>query len=298
METKQISKAEVPASVAQLAEQVAADGGQVLCIYREPVGNHWQIFALLPLKLIVPTPFQRDISRAHAERLQKVIKKLDRFIDPIVAVRSRDGRYWTPNGNHRREALVKLKAEYAPVILVSDQDVAFKILALNTEKAHNLKEKSLEVIRMYRALVADFPLKTEVDFAFEFEQAHFITLGLLYERHPRAAFGVFSPILSRVDSFMPEKLSKAIVERDRRADLVDVASDRLTKVTERLKKRGVNHPYVKNFLVARCNPLTRARKHLPDFDTAFLKLKECLEKFDTSNISLEDIARVAGIAEQ
>ncbi len=36
-----------------------------------------------------------------------------------------------------------------------DSEVAFKILALNTEKAHNLKEKSLETIRMERAQQQD-----------------------------------------------------------------------------------------------------------------------------------------------
>src|SRR5262245_20598945 len=140
-----------PQAVTQLMSQVEEDGGEVLATYREPVGNHWQVFALIPLDLLDPTPFQRDISRTHAERLLKVIKKIDRFVDPIVAVRADDGRYWTPNGNHRRQALVKLKAEAVPVILIPDQEIAFKILALNTEKAHNLKEKSLEVIRMYRA---------------------------------------------------------------------------------------------------------------------------------------------------
>jgi len=33
-----------------------------------------------------------------------------------------------------------------PAILVPEAEVAFQILALNTEKAHNLKEKSLEVV--------------------------------------------------------------------------------------------------------------------------------------------------------
>jgi ParB family chromosome partitioning protein len=298
MESNSINEAEVPLSVTQLAEQVEADGGQLLSIYREPVGGRWQIFALLPISLIDPTPFQRDISRAHAERLKQIIKKLDRFIDPIVVVRNENGRYWTPNGNHRREALIKLKVKFAPVILVPDQSVAFKILALNTEKAHNLKEKSLEVIRMYRALADASPSKSEEDFAFEFEEAYYITLGLLYERHPRFVGGAFSPILRRVDKFMPDKLSQAIIERDRRADLVDAASDRLTQVAERLKKRGINHPYLKNFLVARSNPLTRARKRLPDFDTTFSKLAQCLENFDTSTVTLEEIARAAVAAEQ
>jgi ParB family chromosome partitioning protein len=282
-----------PASVVELAAQVESDGGRVIGTYKEPVGGHWQIFALLPLDKLDATPFQRDISRTHAERLQKVIKKLDRFIDPVVAVRAEDGRYWTPNGNHRRQALVKLKAEFVPVILVPDPQVAYKILALNTEKAHNLKEKSLEVIRMYRTLAEVSPSRTEESFAFEFEEPYYITLGLLYEIHPRFSGSVFAPILRRVDAFLPGKLARAVEEREKRAKLVDAVNDLLTDAVARLKKRGINHPYVKNFIVARCNPLTRARKKLPDFDTALTKLEESLKKFDVAAIRQEDIARAS-----
>ena len=63
-----------------------------------------------------------------------------------------DGQYWTPNGNHRLQALKKLGVKTMMALLVPDPKVAFKILALNTEKAHNLREKSLETIRMARAL--------------------------------------------------------------------------------------------------------------------------------------------------
>ena len=81
-----------------------------------------------------------------------MVKKIDRFVDPAVVMSPRAGVYWTPNGNHRRTVLTKLKCKVIPAILVPEPEVAFQILALNTEKAHNLKEKSLEVIRMYRGL--------------------------------------------------------------------------------------------------------------------------------------------------
>ena len=91
-------------------------------------------------------------------------------------VRQGDG-YWTPNGNHRLQALTKLGAKTVVALLVPDSDVAFKILALNTEKAHNLREKSLETIRMERALADTAAAKTETGFAFEFDQPSFLTLG-------------------------------------------------------------------------------------------------------------------------
>jgi ParB family transcriptional regulator, chromosome partitioning protein len=286
-------KGEPSKAVLELAEQVLADGGTALAIYREPVGDAWQIFALLPLEQVHPTPYQRDLSPTHAKRLREIIKRLDRFIDPVVVVRHGPGEYWTPNGNHRRDALQKLKAKHIPVILIPEPEVAFQILALNTEKAHNLKEKSLEVIRMFRGLMEEEPRKAEEDFAFQFEEAHLITLGLLYEKYPRLSGSVHAPILRRVDKFLKLTFPNAYEERQRRAGMVETADKLLTDVVARLKRRGINHPYVKNFVMARCNPLTRARKTLPGFDQTWEKVHAALEKFDVDKIRTEDIARAA-----
>jgi len=287
------AEAEPPREVLRLAEQVEADGGTALALYREPVGQAWQIFALLPLEKVEPTPYQRDLSKPHADRLREVIKRLDRFVDPVVAVAAGAGRYWTPNGNHRRAALEKLKAKFIPAILIPEAEVAFQILALNTEKAHNLKEKSLEVIRMYRGLMEQEGGKSEEAFAFQFEAPHFITLGLLYEKKPRFAGGAFAPILKRVDTFLKAGLAKAYAEREGRAGRVEAADQVLEDVVKRIKRRGITHPYVKNFVLARCNPLSRARKSLPTFEQTFEKLTAALEKFDPERIRLEDIARAA-----
>jgi len=286
-------KGEPPKAVLSLADQVEEDGGSVLALYREPVGQAWQIFALLPMDQVKPTPYQRDLSDTHAKRLREVIKKLDRFIDPIVAVRHGPQEYWTPNGNHRRDALQKLKAKHVPVILIPEPEVAFQILALNTEKAHNLKEKSLEVIRMFRGLMGQEPRKTEEDFAFQFEEPHFITLGILYEKYPRFSGSVHAPILRRVDKFLKLTLTKANEERVRRAGMVGTADTLLADVVSRLKKRGIAHPYIKNFVMARCSPLSRARKTVPTFDQTWEKVQAALEKFDVDKIRSEDVARAA-----
>ncbi len=282
-----------PEAVLALAKAVDDDGGATLAIYQEPVGEDWQLFALLPAGMVHPTPYQRDLSPAHAKRLREVIQKLDRFIDPLVAVRQAPGEYWTPNGNHRRDALQKLKAKWIPVILIPEREVAFQILALNTEKAHNLKEKSLEVIRMYRGLMEVEPKRVEEESAFQFEEAHLITLGLLYEKYPRFSGSVHAPILRRVDAFLRQTLAKAYQEREHRAEMVETADRLLNQVVARLKRRGIVHPYVKNFVMARCNPLTRARKTLPGFDQTLGKVQAALEMFDVDKIRSEDIARAA-----
>jgi ParB family chromosome partitioning protein len=282
--------------VLALAEQVERDGGCVLAIYREPVGEHWQIFCLLPLPSVEPTPYQRDLSPTHVKRLHEVVKKIDRFVDPVVIMSPGPGRYWTPNGNHRRAVLARLKAKVSPAILVPEPEVAFQILALNTEKAHNLREKSLEVIRMYRGLVEEEPQAGEEGYAFQFESAHFITLGLLYEENKRFAGGAFAPILRRVDKFLKGTFPRTLKEREARAALVRDADQALGAVVARIKKRGINHPYVKNFVLARTTPLTRQRKTLPGFEQTFTKLVENIEAFDVSKVRYEDIQRSAIMA--
>jgi ParB family chromosome partitioning protein len=282
-----------PKSVSTLLEQVEADGGRVLAVYREPVGRHWQAFCLLPLKKVAPTPYQRDLSPTHAKRLTDVVKKIDRFVDPIVVVSPEPGVYWTPNGHHRRTALQKLKADFVPAILVPEAEVAYQILALNTEKAHNLKEKSLEVIRMYRGLVEARPRTGEKDWVFQFEAAHYITLGVIYEENKRFAGGAFTPILKRVDDFLKGKLPDTLARREERAAKVRAADEVLQEVVAALKKRRISHPYVKNFVLARTTPLTRSRKSLPSFDKALDTLKANLEAFDVGAVRTDQIQRAA-----
>jgi ParB family chromosome partitioning protein len=286
----------LPEAVAALARQVEADGGQVLAGYQEPLKDAWQLFAILPLAKVQPTPYQRDLSKPHVARLQEVMKKIGRFVDPIVVVSTGPGLYWTPNGNHRREALTRLKADTIPVILIPEPEVAFQILALNTEKAHNVKERSLEVIRMYRGLRDQDGAGTEESYAFQFEAPWLITLGLLYEARPRFAGGAFAPLLRRVDKFLKQPLRKGYEERERRAALVREADDALADVVARIKKRGITHPYVKNFVLARTTPLTRARKTLPSFDQTFERLRTNLEGFDPAKVRLDEIARSAVFA--
>lgn len=287
---------EIPSELRALMERIEDEGGRALAAYREPVGDHWQVFGLLPADRVEPTPYQRDLSPTHAKRLLEVVKKVDRFVDPIVVVPAADGLYWTPNGNHRRSVLEKLKAKLVPVILIPERDVAFQILALNTEKVHNLKEKSLEVIRMYRGLLEAEPRKGEEDFTFQFEAPHLVTLGVLYEENKRFAGGAFAPLLKRVDKFLSGTFAKTLPQRVERAAKVRGADEALAGVVAALKKRGITHPFVKNYVLARTTPLTRQRKTLPSFDQTFVKLKENIESFDVSKVRYQDVQRSAVVA--
>ena len=286
--------AKEPSREAQaLAAQVERDGGRVLAVYQEPVGGHWQLFCLLPRAKCEASPYQRDLSPTHVKRLTEAVKRLDRFVDPIVAVSPRAGVYWTPNGNHRRAVLDKLRVDMVPAILVVEPEVLFEVLPLNVEKAHNLREKSLEVIRMYRALAKEEPQSTEEAWAFQFESPHFVTLGLLYEENKRFAGGAFAPILRRVDRFLKLTLPKGLEAREERADRVREADEALGAVVAKLRKRGITHPYVKNYVLARTTPLTRARKTLPSFEQTFRRLRDSLEAFDVTRVRYDEIQRSA-----
>src|SRR6266567_1196257 len=142
-------------SAIEAAEAVEKAGGCVVGLYKEPLGGHQTLLSILPIDRIEPTPFQRDLSDAHHKRLADVISKTGRFLDPVIAVLAPGGGFWTPNGRHRLEAMRRLGAKSITALVVPEREVAWQILALNTEKAHNLKERSLEVIRIYRGLVEE-----------------------------------------------------------------------------------------------------------------------------------------------
>ena len=276
----------------RLAAQVEEDGGVVLGRYNEPFGGTPLLFAALPVGKVEPTPYQRDPSDAHVKRLMGVIEKIGRFLDPIVAIREGDG-YLTPNGNHRLQALKKLGGRTIVALVVPDAEVAFKILALNTEKAHNLREKSLETIRMARAL-AKRGDGAESTFAFEFEQPAFLTLGVCYEERPRLSGGAYQSILRRVDDFLEEAMPKAIKERDRRGRKILKLDDAVSAAVDKLKAKGLTSPYLRSFVVARVNYTRFSKATSFDFDEALDKIIASAQKFNVDRIKQEDVARAGG----
>jgi len=275
-----------------LAAAVTRDGGVVLARYRDPVGSKPLLLAALPLDRVEPTPYQRDASDTHVKRLMGVIEKIGLFLDPIIAIHKDDG-YWTPNGNHRLQALKKLGFRAVTALLVPDADVAFKILALNTEKAHNLREKSLETIRMARAL-AKAGEASEQSFAFEFEQPSFLTLGVCYEARPRFSGGAYQSILRRADAFIDEPIASALKERERRGKKVLKLDDAVVAVVDQLKAKGLTSPYLKSFVVSRVNYTRFSKATSFDFDETFDKIIASAQKFNVGRIRQEDVAKAAG----
>ncbi len=293
-----LAPADVPLGEAppELAAAIGAAGGAVIGAYREPLGGHTLVFAALPVDKVEPTPFQRDVSDAHVRKLTVAMDKTRRFLDPVIAIHEGD-KFWTPNGNHRLTALKELGANAVVALVVPERKVAYQILALNIEKAHNLRERAIEVVRMYRDL-QKFDDRKESECALEFEEPLLVTLGFAYEKRPRLSGGAYGPILKKVDGWIEAPLAKASEEREKRAALVLELDDAVSEAVAKLKARGLVSPYLKAFVVARINPLRFIKGDPPPLHELFPSMAKRARGMKTDGVKVEDLARTGGAPEE
>ena len=295
-----------PEAVTATLARVQSAGGEVLASYRDPLGGNWLVLAVLPLDQLVATPFQRDLSEAHAKRLERVISEVGQFLDPVVAVPVPDtadvakgtkAAFWTPNGNHRLSALQRIGAKSVTALISPEPALAYRILALNTEKAHNLKERSLEAIRMARGLAALDPGRAESDFALELEEGALVTLGLAYEERARFAGGAYGPALRLSDPFLETGIGDALEERAGFAKRLLAIDDRVAEIITQLKERGFDSPYLRNFVVSRIRPFRPRGKPAPEREGLFAHMEEKAAKFDLAKVREGQVAKAAGAAD-
>jgi ParB family chromosome partitioning protein len=289
-------------AVAPLVQRVKDAGGAPLGAYREPLSGGPILLAALPIEAIDPTPFQRDLSPTHAKRLAQKIDESGAFLDPLIVVEGGDGRFWTPNGRHRLVAAKLIGLSTVTALVSRDASLAFKILALNTEKAHNLRDRSLEVIRMARALAASNPRAKEDAHQVEFESPAYLTLGILYEQEGRFAGSAYHPFLRRVDRFSSKTLRSALQEREGfAARLLEVETE-VRGIVEKLRQRGFRSPYLRTFVVARINPVRPARGRKSEKEqkiamgAALTKMLAAARRFDVDKVRHTDLALVAAVA--
>ncbi|MHC4414593.1 MAG: chromosome partitioning protein ParB [Planctomycetota bacterium] len=289
-------------AVRPLVAEVRAAGGAAIGAYREPFSGRPIVLASLPLKSVDPTPFQRDLSPTHTKRLAEKIEESGSFLDPLIVVLGSDGRLWTPNGRHRLAAAKVLGLRQVTALVSPDADLAFRILALNTEKAHNLKDRSLEVIRMARELARRRPRAKEVSFSAEFEAPELLTLGIVYEDNGRFAGGAYRPFLRKVDRFSDGTLPASLRRRaDYAARLVEI-DVRVKAIIAKLQQRGFKSPYLRTYVVARINPV---RFHRPKkgetkppmaIPAALTRMAASARKFNLDSVRPGDLALVAAVA--
>jgi ParB family chromosome partitioning protein len=283
-------------SLQELRGRVEGEGGTVVGVWRDPLAGHPLLLAVLPVDKIEPTPFQRDLSEAHHKKLASVIEKTGTFLDPVITVVAPKSGFWTPNGRHRLEAMRRLGARSITSLVVPDRQLAWQILALNTEKAHNLKERALEVARIYRGLLEDEASRPETDFGFYLEEAALVTLGFCYEKKPAFAGGAYHPVLRRLEEFSDKPIREAVRNHEKHADMVLDLEERVSDVVSRLKERGLTSPYLRTFVVARINPLRWIKGDLPPLEQVLKTMVQRALKFNVEKIRPQDLASMAGAA--
>jgi ParB family transcriptional regulator, chromosome partitioning protein len=289
--------------VAAVAALVKDVGGVPLGAYHEPLSGRPMLLASLPLGAVQPTPFQRDLSPTHARRLADKIEETGVFLDPLIVVRGEDGRLWTPNGRHRLAAAKFLGLKQVTALVSPDEALAYRILALNTEKAHNLKDRSLEAIRMARSLAERDPQVRESACAAQLEAAELLTLGLAYEQNARFGGGAYGPFLKKVDRFSDQSLAKSLRAREGYAARLKDIDLQVKRIVAALAERGFRSPYLRSYVVARINPVRfhKAKKGsaapaMP-IAQALTRMSAAARRFDGSAVSHSDLAWVAAGAE-
>jgi ParB family chromosome partitioning protein len=298
------SASEIPCGIdtpalASLAALIRELGGAPLAGYLEPLGGAPILLASVPLAAVQPTPFQRDLSPTHAKRLAEKIDETGSFLDPLIVVRGEDGKLWTPNGRHRLAAAKMLGLRQITALICPDESLAYRILALNTEKAHNLKDKSLEVMRMARNLVKRDGQKPEAEFAAQFESAELLTLGLTYDKNPRFAGGAYSSFLKKVDRFSSRSLLVSLRERAGFASRLQEIDTQVKRIIGALQARGFKSPYLRNYVVARINPVRFHKAKKGDtkpampIAQALMRMAAAAKKFNVGSVSNADLAWVA-----
>jgi len=288
--------------VAALAAVVQAVDGAVIGAYREPLSGRAMLLAALPLEAVQPTPFQRDLSPTHAKRLAQRIEETGLFLDPLIVVRGEDGKLWTPNGRHRLAAAKHLGMRQITALVSPNEELAFRILALNTEKAHNLRDRALEVIRMARNLAARKPNAKESEFVAEFEAPELLTLGIVYGSNGRFGGGAYGPLLKKVDRFLDRTLAASLRQRADYAARIEQIDAQVKRIVEGLQTRGFKSPYLRNYVVARINPVRfhkikkgDTRPPMPIAE-ALTRMAAVAKKFNLDSVRAGDLALVAAVS--
>jgi ParB family chromosome partitioning protein len=139
-------------------------------------------------------------------------------------------------------------------------------------------------------------------YATDLEDPALATLGACYEDKARFAGSAYHPILKRIDTFLDLPLEEALIERQRRAQKVLAVEEKVAAIIKSLKAKGFDNPYLRNFVVARINPLAPAKRGkkadepvAPErFDEKIDKMLEKAEAFDLDKVDAGAVAKASG----
>jgi ParB family chromosome partitioning protein len=141
-----------------------------------------------------------------------------------------------------------------------------------------------------------------VDYADQFEEPALLTLGIIYQKNGRFAGSPYFSFLRKVDRFSSATLGKSLREREgHSARLLDI-DERVKEIVAELKKRGFRSPYLRNYVVARINPVRFHRAKKGDstppmaIGAALTRMAASARGFDVASVREQDLAIVAAMS--
>jgi ParB family chromosome partitioning protein len=129
-----------------------------------------------------------------------------------------------------------------------------------------------------------------------------VMLGIVYEENRRFAGSPYFSFLRKVDRFATRTLTKSLSQREGWAARLVQIDESVKEIVERLKKRGFRLPYLRNYVVARINPVRfhRAKKGETKFlmapGEALTRMVSAAKKFDVGSVREQELALVATVS--
>jgi ParB family chromosome partitioning protein len=156
---------------------------------------------------------------------------------------------------------------------------------------------------MARELAERKPRGREADYETQFEEPALLTLGIVYQENGRFAGSPYFSFLRKVDRFATSTLAKSLRERTGYAARLVEIDERVKEIVAELKKRGFRSPYLRNYVVARINPVRFHRAKKGDegkppmpLAAALTRMMGAARKFDPAAVRERDLALVAAVA--
>jgi ParB family chromosome partitioning protein len=253
---------------------------------KDQIKNKEIEFKVVDIDQLVIPPIQREISESLVEKLKESIKEIG-FIDPIDVVLNKEGKYEVINGQHRLQAATILNITKIPVF-VFPYEYRDYVLLLNIEKIPTLRDKAHQAFSIFNDYLQNNPNLKEYLLDKKIEEAYYITLGIIIDKYQDRKFPgyAFERILKKVDFFLDLELKDAIIEREKRANILLKAKEVLNQKYEEL---GMSNSLVKQVIISKAfqNIYGRNTKNISDdFYTLFDKLIKEIPKL---NITEEDL---------
>ncbi len=152
---------------------------------------------------------------------------------------------------------------------------------------------------MARSLAKRQSQARESQFTAEFEAPELLTLGIVYEKSSRFAGGAYSSFLKKLDRFGDRSLPVTLREREGFAARLLEIDAQVKRVIAALQAKGFKSPYLRNYVVARINPVRFHKVKKGDtkppmpLAQALTRMAAAAKSFNVGSVSNADLAWVA-----